>query len=408
MLPGILSRVGANVGATTRIDLNQRRLRLARRHLLAPSARAATPADVVHAIVALHATDPATVFLSTAARLQQPSVEAIERALYDDRSLIRMLGMRRTMFVVSREMASIVQAACSRAVAAQQRTLSHQIFAAAGLADDVAPWLVELETATYQALAKRGEATAQELGQDVPALKTQILVAAGKNYEAMQGIASRVLLLLAADGRIVRGRPRGSWISSQYRWATIERWLDGDGLADCPTPIAQAELVRGWLRAFGPGTLADVKWWTGLTVGEVKRALAHVGALEVDLPENQVGYLLADDLEPERPIEGWVSLLPALDPTPMGYVERDWFLGPHKSALFDRSGNVGPTIWLDGRIIGGWAQRKNGTLAYKLLEDVGTETTRAIDSAAHALGTWLGTVRITPRFRTPLERELSA
>ena len=91
----------------------------------------------------------------------------------------------------------------------------------------------------------------------------------------------------------------------------------------------------------------------------------------------------------------------------MGYSERDWFLGPHAAKLFDRSGNIGPTIWSDGRIVGSWAQRKNGTLAYKLLEDIGSSAEKAVESAAHALSGWLGTVRVTPRFRTPLERELS-
>jgi hypothetical protein len=92
----------------------------------------------------------------------------------------------------------------------------------------------------------------------------------------------------------------------------------------------------------------------------------------------------------------------------MGFTERGWFLGAHGPKIFDRSGNIGPTVWSDGRIVGGWAQRKNGTIAYKLLEDVGTEAEHAIEARAHSLATWLGTVRVIPRFRTPLERELSA
>jgi hypothetical protein len=104
--------------------------------------------------------------------------------------------------------------------------------------------------------------------------------------------------------------------------------------------------------------------------------------------------------------DGSVALLPALDPTPMGYVERGWFLGPHAPALFDRSGNIGPTIWLDGRIVGGWAQRKDGRVAYRLLEDVGQAAADNLAVAARDLGLWLGEIRVTPRFRTPLEREL--
>jgi hypothetical protein len=117
--------------------------------------------------------------------------------------------------------------------------------------------------------------------------------------------------------------------------------------------------------------------------------------------------VLPDDLEPVAEPAPWVALLPALDPTPMGWSERSWYLGPHAPALFDRSGNIGPTVWCDGRIIGGWAQRPGGEVAYRLLEDVGGQAGREVAAAADRLAGWLGPVRVTPRFRTPLERELA-
>src|SRR3982074_255966 len=104
--------------------------------------------------------------------------------------------------------------------------------------------------------------------------------------------------------------------------------------------VAQADLIGGWLQAFGPGTLADLKWWTGLTMGEVKRAVELLEVVEVDL-DGSTGMVLADDGEPLAEPEPGVALLPALDPTPMGFSERSWFLGPHASKLFDRSGNIG-------------------------------------------------------------------
>jgi hypothetical protein len=42
------------------------------------------------------------------------------------------------------------------------------------------------------------------------------------------------------------------------------------------------------------------------------------------------------------------------------------------------------------------------------LEDVGAEAIAAIDAEAARLTAWLGPARVTPRFRTPLERELSS
>ena len=93
----------------------------------------------------------------------------------------------------------------------------------------------------------------------------------------------------------------------------------------------------------------------------------------------------------------------------MGWRDRAWYVGEHAPALFDRSGNIGPTAWWDGRIVGGWAQRKDGEIAVRLLEDAGAEAAAALAAEARRLSEWIGDpkVRITPRFRTPLERELA-
>ena len=60
------------------------------------------------------------------------------------------------------------------------------------------------------------------------------------------------------------------------------------------------------------------------------------------------------------------------------------------------------------RLPGGWAQRASGEMALRLLEDVGADARAGIDAAAARMAAWIGEVRFTPRFRTPLERELSA
>ncbi|MDQ4089189.1 MAG: winged helix DNA-binding domain-containing protein, partial [Actinomycetota bacterium] len=107
--------------------------------------------------------------------------------------------------------------------------------------------------------------------------------------------------------------------------------------------------------------------------------------------------------------EPWVALLPSLDSTTMGWQQRAWYLGDHGKSLFDTNGNAGPTVWSDGRIVGGWAQRKDtGEVVYRLLEDVGADVTAAVEAEAARLTGWLGDVRVTPRFPTPLQKQLSA
>jgi hypothetical protein len=94
----------------------------------------------------------------------------------------------------------------------------------------------------------------------------------------------------------------------------------------------------------------------------------------------------------------------------MGWAARDWYLGEHGPRVFDATGNAGPTVWCDGRVVGGWAHRADGEVAVGLLEDVGAEAVAAIEADAHALATRIGDVRLTPRARgaAPLERELLA
>jgi hypothetical protein len=376
----------------------ERRARLGVRHQLA--GRASTVVGAVESVVALHSTDPASVFLSLFARATGVAPDAIEAALYTDRSLIRMLGMRRTIFVVPTGFAPVLQAACTRAIAVQSRKRYLQLLEQAGAGD--AAFLADVSRTTLAALERRGEATGAQLSTDEPRLRTAIASAYGS-----PNITTWVRFLLAADGLIVRGRPRGSWTSSQYHWSAADVWLP-DGIAELPVAHARTELVRAWLGAFGPGTVADLRWWTGWTSAHVKAALAEIRPSEVDLDDGSVGLVLPGDEAPIAAPPPWVALLPALDPTAMGWSQRAWYVGEHTAALFDRSGNIGPTVWCDGRVVGGWAQRRDGEVVVRLLEDIGTSAAAALAQEAARLTAWIGPVRVTPRFRTPLEQELAA
>ena len=383
--------------------MDERRARLAVRHHVAPAERVGSVVEAARDVVCLHASDPATVYLSAWARVAEVTIQAVDRALYEDRLLVRMLAMRRTMFVAPVEDAPMLHAAASLAVARVERRRTEGLVDMLGV-DDAAAWISAAEAATLAALERRGEATARELAADVPALQEKVRVNVGKRYESDLGMSGRILLLLALEGRVVRGRPRGTWISSQYRWAPMAHWLGGP-MPELPEAAARAEVVRRWLARFGPGTEADLRWWTGWTARAVRAALAEAGAAEVDL-EGETGFVLADDLEPTPTPGPWVALLPSLDPTTMGWRARDWYLGAHKAALFDSNGNAGPTIWVDGRIVGGWAMRGDGEVVTKLLEDVGREAAQSVDAEAARLTTWLQSARVIPRFPTPLHKEL--
>jgi hypothetical protein len=362
----------------------------------------------------VHSTDPASVVVASWARLADRAATAaeVERALYEERTLLRLMAMRRTMFVVDRDVAPVVHAACSLTVAARERAKLLKFMAESDVpGDGVKPeaWLAGAEDAALRALAALGEATAPEVAAADPRLAQEIRVGSGK-WSATQKIASRILLVLAAEGRVVRARPRGSWSSTQFRWAALEAWA-GAPLAELEPAAAEAELARRWLWAYGPARAEDLQWWAGWTVRQARRALAAVGAVEAVLEDGADGWVLADDVEVVGPApEPWVALLPALDATPMGWKHRDWYLGAHAERLFDVNGNVSPTVWVDGRIAGGWARRPDGEIAVALLEDVGAEASGAVEAEAAALAPRLGDATLAPRARgySPVEKQLLA
>src|SRR5438552_7018766 len=122
------------------IGVEERRARLARRHHLATASRAADVVAVARDLVGLHATDPASVYLSAAARMKKPSIAGVEAALYEDRSLVRMLAMRRTLFVEPLDLVPIVQCGASHAVAQRERARLVKFLGDAGIARDPGPW----------------------------------------------------------------------------------------------------------------------------------------------------------------------------------------------------------------------------------------------------------------------------
>ncbi|MGW0337833.1 winged helix DNA-binding domain-containing protein [Streptomyces sp. NPDC003011] len=386
------------------IGVAERRARLALRHRLAEAARAAGPEEVAGSLVALHGTDPATVYLAVGARLVDPAgtVPETGRALYEDRTLVRTHGMRHTVFVFPTELTAVVHASTGLTVAARERATLLKDMAKAGAPD--AAWLKEVEESALAALARRGQATAAELAEDEPRLRERFVYAAGKSYEGVHTVSTRLLKVLGTEGKVVRGRPLGSWTSSQFRWAVAPAHPELDPAQ------AQASLLERWLTACGPATEADLTWWTGWRVTEVRRALSAIGARAVSLDEG-VGYVAAGDVDPvAEPAEPWAALLPALDPTAMGWRQRDWYLAPKvRETLFDRSGNVGPTVWWNGRVVGGWAQRPDGEIVWRILDPdgVGRDAEAAIAVEAERLREWVGATRVTPRFRTPVEKELA-
>lgn len=377
------------------IDVAERRARLALRHRLLASVRTDDLAAIADAVVALHSSDPVSVYLSAAVRMVSPSLGAVEHALYDDRSLIRHHAMRRTLWVTTPATVRVLHAAATRGLVAADRRRTAGFLAASGVSDPDA-WLDDAFAQTVADLRAHGPSTAREVGARIPALRHPLQVAAGTPFAATQSAHTRVLLHLGFSGEILRARPAGTWINGAYRYAATASWLAG-GLGELDPAVAAATLTDSYLRRFGPVTTADARWWTGWTVARTRQALVDCGAVAVEL-DGESGWVAAGDEDLVGPVEEWIAVLPGLDPTTMGWKQRGWYLPETAADAFDRNGNAGPTIWVDGRVVGAWAQHRSGELRTHWFERVAGDRRAAVAERLETLRTLIGDTRFSVRF----------
>lgn len=186
---------------------DERRARLGIRHALAGPA--ASVEEAVAAVVCMHATEPANVHLSGFAR-SGATRDDVDRALYKDRTVVRQLAMRRTVFAFPRDLLPAVRGSASARVAAQLAGRLAKEVEANGLTEDGAAWVRDTCAAVVAQLRERPATTAQ-LRTVLPALDLRLVMAPGKRWGGEVPIAPRVLATLAADGAVVRGRNDAGW-----------------------------------------------------------------------------------------------------------------------------------------------------------------------------------------------------
>ncbi|MGC1209539.1 MAG: crosslink repair DNA glycosylase YcaQ family protein, partial [Ornithinimicrobium sp.] len=286
----------------------QRRTLLGQRHLLVPSARTDNVVQIARSLVALHSTDPVTVYLSVLARMRNPDLDAVAAALYADRTLIRHHGMRRTLWVATPDVVALIHRACTRKIATGERRKTVAFLAQAGI-DDAAQWLRDADASVSGVLAEHGPVMARTIGTLLPEVAQPLSLAEGKPYAGTQGAHSRVVTGLGFDGVAVRGRPSGTWINGQYAWALMIDWAPDlhTAMQSGTATEAQTQLASMWLARFGPGTERDLAWWMGWTLGDTRAALAACGAEPI---QTSVGPAWGmPDLEREADDEPWVALL---------------------------------------------------------------------------------------------------
>jgi len=290
----------------------------------------------------IHAQVMGTTDLQVWARCDPaPDPDAVGRALWEERSLVRTWCMRGTLHLLTPAQLALYAAVFDPA---QQYTgVWYRAF-------EVTP--AEMD-ALYGALATALEAgtpmTRRDLAEAVTAIAGERL---GARLHSSWG---ELLKPAGRRGLFVNGPNRGS----ETTYVRTDRWLEGGGVASVEPAAARAEWLRRYLRAYGPATAQDYARWLGVRqVGPINRTLADLGeeVTEVQVAGRRLLALTAD-VEALRGggAGAAVCLLPAFDPYVLGHADRDHLIAAeHRPLVYRTAGWISPTVLSEGRIVATW------------------------------------------------------
>ncbi len=335
-------------------------------------------AGVVRDHVGLHSTDYWTPYLSLWARLGQLDAAAFYAELQTGGAYVRVNAWRQTVHVIHASDVPLVLRACgSRLGAVGRRGLN-----AVSSAD------FEAVLGTIGAAVADGPLDVNALKEAVPAIRAQ-----SRNW----------ILAAMGAGILVRGRAAHAR-SNRCEYDSLV------GLVPDPRSIDEARraLLQRYVAAFGPVCDDDMAWWLPATRREVHAALSTLGPTFFSIEEDgRRWYAPCTLLEGAEPAPPGVWLLPYEDALPKGYVERSWYLSDRSRAVVyphnvedlhpadflaaskpqgaNRTGEIRPSIWHEGRVVGRWEFAKADSVVGRIHEDVGAQATAQVDDALHRL-----------------------
>jgi len=280
-----------------------------------------------------------TCYLSMAARVTGFAIRALDDALYERRTLVRIPAMRHSGYMMT---VGLVPHGLALAASTGGGRWLLPALQRGGLTEaSIGTFVVAIE-----ALLRGGPRTAADIRKGLKGWR-----------EPFPGALGLLLRSMSHSGRIVATRVRGGWRSQLYEYALLRDWVAAP--QTLPTLVAALrKLAPLYFDANGPATLADFAWWAGVPETTAKEALAKL-ELESVLIDKLKGIHLAtreslDDLASE-PEAGSLALLPVWDAYLMAHAERRRYLDPKwRDRVVDRSGNVTNVVLRDGRVVGLW------------------------------------------------------
>lgn len=316
--------------------------RMRRQHLIERSAPG-TLLEAVEAVHGIQAQIQAHAYFAVAQRVQKVTSAQIDRALWQDRTLIKTWAMRGTVHWLPRSEEPIFSAGMIRLRAdtnvqwwANQGVSQEELYA-------LCTQIVEIigdEPKTRQEVADIAEGQVAE-----------------RWNEWLRSSWGGLYASASQRGLLVFGPPRGN----NVLFANRASWLGG--IPEVDPEAAALEMIRRYIRSYGPVTFQDLSHWLGVTQNRVKPWWDLIA--EERVPVTTAGvtrWVLAGDEDRVREMEGAklpVRLLPAFDPLTLAYRDKTEMLAAeHYKRIYGAAAWVYPAVLVNGSIAGTWTYER--------------------------------------------------
>ncbi|MFX1454581.1 MAG: winged helix DNA-binding domain-containing protein [Promethearchaeota archaeon] len=358
-----------------KVQIDQVNSYLLEKHHLKEQSKINNILQIVNDLCGLHATGILEPYLTLFTRMKDFKKEDLDNELYKKMSLGRIRGMRKTLFILTKEMIPVVHNVIKHQTVKRDNKYLE-------LRDITREEYDELAREIINLLAKKEMSTSE----------IKKAVSSKKDINA-------VISVMCDEMLIIRGKPISSWKDKRLFYAPFKSYFPELNLNEYDVTLATTDLISNYIRNYGPLSEKDIVWWTGLTKGKVRTSLKHLSnVLEIiKVGDLDIDYLIhksvKNDIESvEIKKQDTVNILPGLDPYIMGYKDRVRYVNPDNyEFIFDRSGNGTTVILLDGYVIGVWDifEKPEPLIKFHMFNDVNSKILKKIEFECGRIGKFI-------------------
>jgi hypothetical protein len=316
--------------------------------------------ELIRHMGAIQAQDYAMAKWAIGKRLPHATDDSVEAAIAKG-EILRIHLLRPTWHLVAADDIHWLLALTAPNIAASMRSRHNDL----GL---TMPVIMKCNRIIEKALATRGALTRDEIAH---LLMNKGIPTTDNNR------LSHILLCAELEGLVCSGPRRGTALT----YALLAERVPVR--ATLTREEALAETARRYFTSRGPATIGDFVWWSGLHVGEAKRAVELVRR---SLTSEVVGpstYWCGDSDVHTKDGGRGVHLLPAFDEYLIAYKDRSAVLPKaHQQRTVSSNGIFRPIVVVDGEVAGLW---RRTTVNRDLIVQVDLFNKKAVPRAMRAI-----------------------